>query len=349
VGLSSFTLSGARDWVLLGVFQGHAFQTCVTESGAAGTVSSMQLGSPLSCGGFAAGDAAGATFLFNGNGHATKFDGTGKQVWSKLIPFSGVTPNAAGVAADGAGGAFLAGTLSSAFDLGCGMLPGGPFVARLGDCGACTWSSAFSGSIILSTLQLLPTEAGQIYVTGNFQGAVDLGCGALTSAGTSAFIAKIDAGGACLWSRAFTTASLGVGVFPGGDLLLAAAFHGTIDFGGGPLQSVGAEDGAVARLSASGAQLWSERFGAPGATVAWTGPSVDPTGGAALSALVKGGSVDFGDGAVAPGGVLLKLDPGGALRWQQAPFAGVFASDPCGAVIAASSNGSEISVVKFAP
>jgi hypothetical protein len=108
---------------------------------------------------------------------------------------------------------------------------------------------------------------------------------------------------------------------------------------------VGTVDLAVGALSASGAPLWSRSFGGAGATVSFDAAaptatfgqiSPDATGGAAEAVSVTG-AVDFGGGVISGGGVLFRLDASGAFRWQEAPFSGFIASDPCGAVIAATS------------
>jgi hypothetical protein len=176
-----------------------------------------------------------------------------------------------------------------------------------------------------------------------------------SSSGTSTFVAKLDACGACLWSRSFETPAVDVELFPGGDLLLSTTYSGSLDLGGGPLHSAGTTDVAVGRLSASGAPLWSRSLGAAGATVTRSQTTADATGGAALVLSVTG-TADFGGGPVSGSGVLLKLDAAGALRWQKAPFSGIVASDACGAVLAASdctscapNNGWGVSVVKLAP
>jgi hypothetical protein len=373
--LVSFGVAGASHWTLGAAFDADG-PVGVVASSTLGILSSYPDHGRL----LVAGDAAGDTFAYFQGDHSpwpgyvgeglAKYDGAGTLQWvaSACLPSPDhvcplLTATNVDLAADGAGGVYVGGALSSKYDFGCGLLPPGPFLARLGACGACLWSEALPASVAVTNgvaawraHGLLPTDAGQLYVTGTFQGSADLGCGPMTSVGTGSFVARLDAGGACLWSRALATGLLAVEVFPGGDLLLATSYSGAIDFGGGPIQSVGTVDHVVARLSASGAQLWSKSFGAPGASVAGTGLVADPKGRTTLSVLVQGGAVDFGAGPVAPGNVLLELDPTGALAWQRAPFGGIFASDPCGAVILASAcdtcapgNGAGISVVKLAP
>jgi hypothetical protein len=317
-----------------------------------------------------AGDAAGNTFELGGlvgplPGNATvltKWNGSGAKVWS--LPPSGKFPWFSPLpAADGMGGVFVAGLNNSANDLGCGPLTG-PFLLRLDTSGNCIWNQDYPGVWTaghpggFAGLRLLAASCGQLYVVSPFQGTVDpFGCGAVTSpSGTGTFIAKLDPSGVCLWAQSFASSSLDVEMYPGSDdLLLSTTYAGTIDLGTGPLTSVGTADLAVGRLSAAGAPVWSKSFGGAGATVTWIKAGADAAGGA-VEEVSSSGSVDFGGGAVSGKTVLLKLDATGALRWQEAPFSGYFASDPCGAVITAADcascapgNAQGVTVAKLAP
>ena len=247
------------------------------------------------------------------------------------------------LAADGLGGVYALPQLEVPFDFGCGPASGSVLM-RLDASGACLWSKGYPWSAEVSasltappsaSVRLLPADGGALYVADTAPGAPELlGCAPSTLPGPSSFVAKLDGCGDCAWSRDVATAALDVQLSPAGGVVLATSFSGTIDLGGGPLASAGT-DLAVGALSASGAPLWSARFGAAGAAVTLGAASVDGTGGVALRVSVTGAAVDFGGGPVS-GSVLVKLDASGAFRFQVAPFdAGFFASDPCGAVITA--------------
>jgi outer membrane protein assembly factor BamB len=110
-------------------------------------------------------------------------------------------------------------------------------------------------------------------------------------------VSQLDQSGTCLWSVALP-ASTTVALDPSENVLLATLFSGAVDFGGGPLTSVGTTDLAVAKLDPTGAYLWSHSFGASGATLG----AIDAfgaldTGGAGLAVGLQG-AVDFGCGAV---------------------------------------------------
>ena len=68
----------------------------------------------------------------------------------------------------------------------------------------------------------------------------------------AAFVTKYASAGALVWSKTFTgganAAVYGVAAAPAGAVALTGFFGGTIDFGAGPLTSIGGQDGFVALL-----------------------------------------------------------------------------------------------------
>ena len=93
-----------------------------------------------------------------------------------------------------------------------------------------------------------------IVLTGSFEGVLDCGGGALTSAGgKDAFVAKLDPLGNHVWSARFGDADdqegKGVAVDASGSLFVTGEFSGAIDFGTGVHVSTGDADIFVARLA----------------------------------------------------------------------------------------------------
>lgn len=87
-----------------------------------------------------------------------------------------------------------------------------------------------------------------------------------------------------------------------GSVIVAGSFQGTIDFGGGPLQSAGKQDGFLVKFDSGGRHLYSKRFGSaeadrlyavavgPGDLIAVTGSfsdKIDLGGGVLTSAGVS--------------------------------------------------------------
>ncbi|MEP7126875.1 MAG: hypothetical protein ABJE95_38445 [Byssovorax sp.] len=162
---------------------------------------------------------------------------------------------------------------------------------------------------------------GNTYLAGTLSGSVNFGCGILTAAGaTDRFFAKINAAGACVYSRRFD-GPFKIGVDGAGDAMLFATFSGTIDLGGGPLVSVGIQDLAVTKLDPQGNLLWSESFGGPGGAVTLNELSVSASGETALTGTFTG-AVDFGSGPVTPPPgcnptFVMKLGPSGSVDWTK--------------------------------
>jgi hypothetical protein len=108
--------------------------------------------------------------------------------------------------------------------------------------------------------------AGNVYLTGSYQGTVNLGKGNEPSAGGSdAYVIGLTSAGAYRWSRRIGGSLWdycdGVGVDAGGNVALHGRFQGTVNFGGGPLVSAGSNDLFVASYTQAGLHRWSKRFG----------------------------------------------------------------------------------------
>jgi hypothetical protein len=288
-----------------------------------------------------------------------KWSNTGAHVFTRDLGQSArfVTPG-------NSGDVFVGGALTPGFDLGCGPIAGSGafYVGRVDAAGQCLWSRAIAGVATGNghLIALPPAVDGSIVlVESGFNGTLDLGCGPMTSAPSgSSFAAKLDASGACVWSKSFDVLKLSPSLFPSGDLLLSTLFTGTIALGGGPLTSVGTEDFAVARLDGStGNHVWSKSFGSAG--VGLCGgffphcvAVADANGSVVLSGGLTGW-VDFGGGplgSMAAQTYAVKLDGGGAFLWQHPwPDHTFVKVDPCGAVVGAYDAGPYMTVDKLAP
>ena len=98
---------------------------------------------------------------------------------------------------------------------------------------------------------------------------------------------------------------------PNGDVIVAGEFFGSVDFGGGALNTAGNSDIAVARFDASGNHLWSKRFGDFNEQRV-TGIAVDDSGNPWLTGYFVGG-LDFGSFDV----FVAKLAGDGTHLWSQ--------------------------------
>jgi fibronectin type III domain protein/beta-propeller repeat-containing protein len=195
--------------------------------------------------------------------------------------------------------------------------------------GALWWAEAYGGTGHDYGQAVAVDRNGNVVLTGNFVGRVDFGEGLLPCTGTSnVVLAKYSASGLPLWTQCFVGAGNGSGravaVDGNGDVVVTGYFGGTLDFGGGPLSSVGGYDIFVAKYSgADGRHLWSKRFGSAadafGAESGY-GVAVDGGGNVAVTGSFYG-TVDFGGGALRSAGdpdiFLVKLSAAGTHLWSK--------------------------------
>lgn len=189
--------------------------------------------------------------------------------------------------------------------------------------GVLQWARRFGDANDQVGRSIATDGAGNVFITGDFAGTIDIG-NALPSAGSGdVFVAKLDANGSPVWARRFGDVNnqygAGVAVDGTGNVIVTGHFSGAVDFGGGALASAGVDDVFVVKLDPGGNYLWSKRFGGVGADFG-QGVAVDSTG----NVLVTGyfyGSADFGGGALTSAGgsdiFVLKLDANGNHLWSK--------------------------------
>jgi hypothetical protein len=113
-------------------------------------------------------------------------------------------------------------------------------------------------------------HAGNVIVAGEFNGRMGVEAAVLRSAGgRDAFVLKLDPDGNLLWSRTFGDAAeqaiYDVAVDAAGNVLLAATFGGVVNLGGDDIMSSDDSDALVAKLTADGDHVWSQRIVSDGA------------------------------------------------------------------------------------
>lgn len=213
-----------------------------------------------------------------------------------------------GIATDGDGNVVLAGVFRGATSLGGDELPfvqdNDIGVAKLHavDPPSHDWSKAFGGPKSQACTSIAVDGSGNVVLTGGFNGSIDFGnskFGNQDKEDFDVFVAKLDVNGNHLWSWPFgdeqDQIGHGTAVDKTGNVVLAGAFEGSMDFGA-MLTSEGDKDIFVAKLDpSSGKPLWSKQFG--DAARQWaTAVAVDHEGHVLLTGTFFG-SADF-DGDV---------------------------------------------------
>lgn len=194
-------------------------------------------------------------------------------------------------------------------DCGQACQPG--FVCQLGKCsclGCCLWSMRVGDEEDWQSGNGVATDAaGNVALTGTFEGSVDFGGGMLASAGGGdVFVAKLGPSGNHLWSKRFgdaasSQAGLGVVVDGASNVVLTGTFEGSIDFGGGSLTSAGGGDVFVAKLGSNGDHIWSKRFGDGWDWQSGHGVATDGAEDVFVTGTFRG-AADFGCGTLASAG-----------------------------------------------
>jgi hypothetical protein len=255
-----------------------------------------------------------------------KFTAGGAHVWSERF---GETSNqhCYDVAVDASRNISITGYYYDSVDFGGGMFvsAGGydAYVAKFTAGGTHMWSRNLGASMDQFGYGIAVDGSGNVAVTGEFNGTVDFGGGGISSSGGyDVYVAKYKSNGAYLWSHGFGDANSqscrGIAADPSGNTYLAGEFSGTVNFGGGNLNSAGGDDIFVAKFGPAGVHQWSKRFGN---TSDQTGRSVaaDESGNAIVAGYFYG-MLDFGGGNLASAGTndifVAKFDADGEHVWS---------------------------------
>lgn len=260
--------------------------------------------------------------------YVAKWLASGDPAWSKAFGGMGNSEGLA-ITSDVSDNLFVTGWFDGSIDVGAGSVSsaGGKdiFVLKLNSMGATQWGKVFSGAGTWQEgVSAAADKDGNLIVVGHFDGMLDVGGTALTSAGgRDIFAAKLDGqNGNVLWAKSFGDVSeqfvRRVAVNAAGDIWFGGGFSGSVDFGGGPLASSNGEDAYLVKLDGQGAYMKAMRFG-EGLDQALMNLAVVPSGGVVVSGRFKGG-IDLGGGILnSMGGddiFLAKLDEMGAHQWS---------------------------------
>jgi len=222
---------------------------------------------------------------------------------------------------DGSGNVIITGNFLGAISFGGAELRSGPspsmFLAKLDAEGAHVWSRNFNSNtsgVMGNGVAVDPD--GNVIVTGGFNGTVNFGGRTFTSTGgADMYVAKFDADGSHVWSKAYGTEGIdrwdgaSVAVDDSGDIAIAGVtYKGSTDW-----------DALVAKFDADGRLLWRHLFG-DGDDQRATSVAVDGSGSVVAAGCCKG-SVDFGGGTLTSAGDfdiwVAKFDADGNHLWSQ--------------------------------
>jgi hypothetical protein len=277
-----------------------------------------------------------------------KFDPDGNHLWSQRFG-GGDNQYAVALAVDGENRIVLGGHFSGTIDLDRphdSVSYSDLYVAKLSPSGEVLWSKRFGddGGQLLRDLDV--DSAGDIAITGTFNGTINFDGTTYDRVGTGyedVFVAKLGADGAVLWSAAYGNdhdqEGTAVALDSAGAVVVGGWTHGALAVGGPTLQNEGGTDIFVAKYDSDGAHAWSKRFGDSDYQYI-TDVAVDSEDRILLTGHF-GGAVNFGGNQLSSTDGLdvfvAKLAPGGGHSWSQR-FGDQFDQEARGIVVDGSDN-----------
>jgi hypothetical protein len=231
-----------------------------------------------------------------------KWDKNGNPLWSKRIGFPYPDTGWSGTT-DVVGNVIMVGSSAPAPN------DREAFIAKYAPDGTQTFVKYFvAHPDSIAYVEVAATDLNKrICVAGEFHSNITFGGSNLVSQAVGddddIFWAEFDAGGNHLWSKAFHATlgctPTGVAVGPDGQPVLFGDFRGSINFGGGALNSVGPGTNLfLVKFDANGNHVWSKRFGDAGYDAAGA-MTMDPSGRICITGALDG-DTNFGGGTLTP-------------------------------------------------
>jgi len=211
-------------------------------------------------------------------------DREGRFQWIKSFEITGESSFEAVVldlVINNEGNAVFSGSMNGTIDLGGGPLSGrnSGFVASFDQGGDHLWSRVFTvyedNLLSMSTANSIVTDdSSNVFVGGSFFNGIDFGSGPIVADDMEGlFIVSYNISGEFRWARTFSRrfgkvqghlSCNGLGLDNFGDIVLVGSFDGSVDLGGGVIQSSGNEDIFVAIFGQDGCYRWSRSYGGSG-------------------------------------------------------------------------------------
>ena len=298
--------------------------------------------------------------------------GDGEHLWSTSMAGSSYE-YAAGLAADGSGGAYLTGHTNSKLGLDLGdetpEIPSwaddNPYLVRYDATGTPVWSKLILSSKLEWGVAVATAASGGVYWAVRAGSSFDLGGDYLSAISDSDLVlAAFTADGSHVWSKRFGVPEwsgktwVESAILSNDSLVLVGRMGANIDLGCGPMAPDEGYNSVIvaAKLDSQGECVWSKVLG--NGLAKWLG--VDKPGLEAFSIAVDdndqiyvGGSytapLDLGGGPLddyAKGGVVVKLDESGNHVWSLGISEHVVSVDvgPDGAVYAVTTVRDELKI-----
>ncbi|WP_438038865.1 SBBP repeat-containing protein [Sorangium sp. So ce128] len=253
---------------------------------------------------YVAGNTHGALGADGGESNAfvRKLDAHGAVVWTQRFGTSS-DDHAKGVAVDGSGNVYVAGTTGGGLEGASGGF-GDAFVRKLDSSGATLWTRQLATWRSESANALAVDGQGNVYVVGtSYGGGQNTG---------EAFVTKIDTNGAPAWTQLFggpdEDEAMAVAVDGSGNAYVGGYTSGGVV----PDSDRGQRDAFVRKLDSSGATSWTRQFGSTENDFVFAA-RVDGSGNLYVAGSTAGEVGGPSEGS--PDAFVRKFDAGGATTW----------------------------------
>jgi hypothetical protein len=278
-------------------------------------------------GGFTSGSLDGAPLVGQRDAFLTKYRYTGVRQWTRQVGGPGVITEGYGVAVDGMGNAFLAGTANGGVDGNTRIGNYDAFVTKFDALGTKQWTRQFGKLNATAQVRKAAADAtGNVYVSGWTTAGLD---GNTLAGNQDAFIVKYDAAGVKQWTRQLGSAGNTVWLYgsatdAAGNVYVSGYSGGGL---GGNTNSTSGVDAFLAKYDSAGTLLWTREIGSMG-WVWGTGIFIDDTG----VYLTGHGQGDVGNPANTTFSVahpyVAKFNTAGTQQWLVQQNAAVNAGSP---------------------
>lgn len=268
-----------------------------------------------------------------GDGFLVKFDFNHSPQWKELI--GGPAPDKlTGVVRMPDNGVAVCGQFQGTINLGGQNLTSAGlddiFVARYSATGAHLWSKRFGNNMQNNVLDLAAAANGDLVIAGTTTSNISFGGPVITTTGgVDGYVARMDADGNHLWTRALqSTGNEGaskVGILSNGDTWVAGYFDTAVNLDGQPGAEISpfsdGPDMLLVAYSTAGNYLESMQFNGSGGTIAITGADVGKDDAIIFSGSYTGiltlapMGLDFA--AEGTDGFIVKLGPDGFVHEQR--------------------------------